>query len=57
MPSNGSHQTYGGWETRVCRDCGVKLTLKAAAGHYKPADRPAYSLCAPCIGALVGRAA
>lgn len=48
--AKGSQKTYGGWEPRVCRDCGRKLTLNdAAMAHMDDVTGGVWSLCHGCL--------
>lgn len=43
--ASGSHKTWGGWETRSCAVCGVRIVLsRGSAMHCENAGRP-FSLC------------
>lgn len=50
MVAKGSHKTYGGWEQKVCRDCGKKLTLESnAMAHYDDVTHRTWTLCGDCL--------
>lgn len=41
----GSHKTWGGWETRRCWACGIRLTLKHHTASHHFNDGQPFSLC------------
>jgi hypothetical protein len=51
--AKGSHKSWGGWESKHCWKCNVRIVLSRGHAIYcNPAGGTPFSLCGDCMGSF-----